>query len=168
MAGTSAPAAFVWAGVLTQVISYWGVMRVKAQQIMELEENKNHYLSWLIIFPVGLAALQLWGFDPWFSQRLFSIYIALNVILGAVGLLSGDLKVAGRQPTKTEPIHHRFDLHVVQVQILVMVLAIAVNERMMIADTALNARIAVLAVMPLAAHYLVWIIIFITHPPIED
>lgn len=166
-AGAPASAAFVWAGVVAQSICHAQAMGTKVDRMNSIGGAGHRLMQLLVILPLCLAALQFWGFAPWFSQRILSGFILMLIALKLAALLSGDLSLTGRSPPKT-PLHERFDRHVVQVQILVAVLAIAINEGMIVAATPLNGRIVVLALLPLAAHYLVWIITFITHPPLED
>lgn len=91
---------------------------------------------------------------------------AFMLVLG----LRGDAEIFERfsPKSKTLELSDEFRRHVLKVRVLLILLAIMVNESLILTDAPLGLRVSVLALMPSVLHYFYWLAILLTMPPMQE
>lgn len=164
LAGTATPTAFVWAAVLAQAAQVWSVLPITARRPLAVGQT-SRALTWGMAAILGLLALQLWWADPRLTQRLLSAFCALYAAIMGFTARSASapliLTVTGPGATDIPPAFRRRLLHLYAGLAL---LVLAVNEGLLALDAGLGTRVAILALLPVALHYLFHLALDLSFP----
>ena len=173
-----APQAFVIAAVLAQALHIWQVMpesfRTGAPQAGASSSGRGGLaqVSSLCLRSVSLLmaffALEVVLQSPRFVQGVVSFY----ALVYALVMLRGSLKTgAGLDPycaqSQGAPLRDALRQHFCKLYALCALTVVAVNEATAAAQMPLEHRVVVLALLPLALHYVFAIMVFLTLPPFD-
>jgi hypothetical protein len=169
LCGAPERAAFVWAAVLAQAAHLWAVLPVSVtKQRRAFGEARNATL-WAVGITFGVLVVQVWVHEPWLTQRIVSLYLALYVGMMIMGLRGDRIALDRTVPVlRTSNVPLVFRRHLLRLYALTAIVAIAINEALIVADTALSVRVATLALLPVGLHYFFQIVLRLTCPLLED
>ncbi|MDQ2091999.1 hypothetical protein [Marimonas arenosa] len=161
--------AFVWAAVLAQAVQVWAVLPISAWHQRRLFGRARRALFAAVAVCFTVLALQVWWADPVFSQRVVTVYCAFYVGAMLAGILGDQLFidrfVPVSDPQAVPMITRR---HLLKLYALVAFLVIVVNETLLAMTAPLGARVAVLALLPIALHIFYEIVLRLTLPLEDD
>ena len=167
--GVAPEQAFVWSAVAAQLAHFGLNLPANHRRLSDITTNARRSILQVGALGLGAVALQLWWNDPWFTQRCLTA-VAL-VLLGAVLLNYGGDAEDRAAYVRATGLASATDAGIRQywrLRALTLMLVIAVNEALLASATPLGARVAVLALLPMALHVLFFVGVWLTWPIDEE
>lgn len=162
--------AFAWAFVGAGALLVWLNMPEVVRRRRWPSGTPRRAVTGATIVQLTVMGLMVWSASPELCHRVLSCFAGLYAAVMVAGVL-GDNSIAdrfapGQASAATGPAFRRRAL---VLNGAMAGLVIVINEALLAAEPALGSRVAVLALTPLALHYLYWALAgrWLAHPDDE-
>lgn len=161
--GMTDASAFVFGATFAFAAHIWIQIPGAIQRNRQRGSAHRHWAIGVCVLGFGLCALQIWLLNPTITQRVLTgilILYAVGMAWAASGdrdMLDGILSV-----NPDGPAYLAFRIHYAQLSVLVVILAIVINETLIMIDAPLGARVGVMSVMQVTLFYTFHIVLRLT------